>query len=58
MESPPKLRQKKTKCLGNIQDTENKIRSRAAEVKQHLARLIDLQVNDLLLELQSLKSVA
>ena len=48
----------KTKCLGNIQDTENKIRSRGAEAKQHLARLIDRQVNDLLLELQSLKSVA
>jgi len=46
----------KTKCLGNIHDTENKIRSRAAEVKQHLALLIDRQVNDLLQKLQSLKS--
>ena len=44
--------------VGNTHDTKQEIRSRAAEVKEYLARPIDRQVNVLLLELQSLKSAA
>ena len=47
-----------SKFLDNAQDTEQQIRSRGEETKQHLARLIDRQVNDLLQELHSLKSAA
>lgn len=52
------VRAENTKLLDNIQDTEQEIKDRGAEVKQHLARLIDRKVNNLLLELQSLKSAA
>ena len=43
---------------GNTHDTIQEIRSRAAEVKEYLARPIDRQVNVLLRELKLLKSAA